>query len=56
MGHLLQHGEVARVPRLGDDVELVALLAQHGVMDVLKVREAQLVLRQDRGDQVIVLE
>ena len=54
--YLLQDGEVAWVPGLRDDIELAAELAQHGVMDVLEVGEAQLLLRQDGRDQAIVLE
>ena len=56
LGDLLEHGEVARVPRLGDHVELPAHLTQHGVVHVLEVHEAQVVLREQGGDEPVVLE
>jgi len=56
ISRLLQHGEVARLPRLRDDIELVPSLAQHSVVDVLKVLQAQLLFRQDRRNQMIILK
>src|SRR5206468_10809392 len=54
--HLLQDDEVAGVPRLGDDVEPAPHLPQHRVVDVLEVLQAQIVLREERGYQSVVLE
>ena len=50
LGHdLLEDREVPWIPRLRDDVELSAGLAEHRVVDVLEILEAQIVLREEGG-------
>lgn len=51
--HLLQDGDVSGVPGLGDDVELAVDLAHHGVVDVLKGLQAQLILDHHRGNHPV---
>src|SRR6516164_11246399 len=54
--HLLQDCEIARIPGLRDQVVLVAYLAEYGIMDVHEIREAEFLLWQYGGDQLIVLQ
>src|SRR3989442_9601887 len=53
---LLQDREVTWVPCLGDDIQLVAKLPKYRVMDMLEVCQAQILLRHDRGNHLVVFE
>jgi peptidoglycan/LPS O-acetylase OafA/YrhL len=53
---LLENGEVAGVPGLGDEIEFTVDLAHDGVVNVLEVGKAEVLLDHDRGDQLVVFE
>src|SRR5437879_381106 len=56
VGNLLQDSEVAWVPGLRDQIELVAVLAQDAIVDVLEILKAQILFRHDGRDQLVVFE
>src|SRR5579859_1550043 len=56
VGNLLENGEIARVPGLRDQIILAAYLAHYGIVDVLKILQAQILFRHDGRDQLVVFE
>src|SRR5579875_2525600 len=54
--HLLQDCEIAGIPCLNDNVKLIVHLAQHGIMNVLEILEAQVVLWVNCGNQFSIFQ